>query len=45
MTDFAGRILVVAKYDNGHGPLDVGALAGHVHHSASFSPRIQSVPL
>ena len=31
ITIFEGQLLVVAKYDNVHGPLDVGALAGHVH--------------
>ena len=25
-----GQVLVVAQYDNMHGPLDVGSLAGHV---------------
>ena len=32
---------MVAKYDNMHGPLNVGALAGHVKHSRSFNPRAQ----
>ena len=30
VTVYEGQILVVARYDNMHGPLDVGALAGHV---------------
>ena len=34
MTNFAGRILVVAKYDNVHGLLAIGALAGHVQRSS-----------
>ena len=34
MTIFEGQILVVAKYDNVHGPLDVGLLAGHVQRSS-----------